>query len=435
MTDLQTLAQVSAGRVLNTLVEGFALAGLSWVFVRFVAARSAVVRFVIWFSTLLAIASLPLLVRTEAAASWHKPELQLSAAWATYFFMAWTAIACVLLFRLAASALKVWQMKRHCREIDEASHAELVKIVREQSIRRNVKLLVSDEVRVPAAVGFLQPAVVLPSWTVTELSTEELKVVVLHELAHLRRWDDVTNLAQKILKAIFFFHPAVWWIESRLALEREIACDDAVLEQTDAKLYGESLVSLAEKACGKKSRLQASLALAQNALGRIRQTSIRLAQILDPSRGTGKRNWAPAVVATACLIAIVALVTPNAPQMISFAPKATSASAALSVKPSVAPQNDIASHTHAIPASLKVSPHHHAPAIIPARAKTRHAKKPEVVLAKATVEQPSPQLLLVVQRTQTDASGSFIWSLCVWRVTPGNSGVQQITERIVMSRI
>lgn len=435
MTDFQTLAQVSAGGVLNTLVEGFALAGLSWVFVRFFAGRSAVVRFFIWFSTLLAIASLPLLVRTEAATPWHKPELQLSTAWATYLFVAWTAIAGVLLLRLAASGWKIGRMKLHCRKIDEGSHPELAEIVRQQSIRRNVKLLVSDEVRVPAAVGFLKPAVVLPSWTVKELSTAELKVVVLHELAHLRRWDDVTNLAQKVLKAIFFFHPAVWWIESRLALEREIACDDAVLEQTDAKLYGESLVSLAEKACAKKSRLQASLALAQNALGRIRQTSIRLAQILDPSRSTGKRSWAPAVAATACLTVIVALVTPNAPEMISFTPKPVPASSALAAKLSVPPQIEISSHTPAMPASLKVSAHHHARAIIPASAQTRHAKKPEVVLAKATVEQPSPQFFLVVQRTQTDASGSFIWSLCVWHVTPGNSGVQKITERIVMSRI
>ena len=95
-----------------------------------------------------------------------------------------------------------------------------------------MKFLVSDDVRVPTALGFFRPAVVLPSWTLRDLSPDELKVIVLHELAHLRRWDDWTNLAQKFVKAIFFFHPAVWWIDSRLALEREIACDDMVLEQT-----------------------------------------------------------------------------------------------------------------------------------------------------------------------------------------------------------
>ena len=434
MIDLQTLAQVSTGRLLNTVIEGFALAGLTWVFVRFFAGRSAVVRFAIWFSTLLAVASLPLLVRTGAAASWHRPELQFSTSWATYLFFAWAAIAGVLLLRLAASLSQVRALKRRGREILDSSHPELAELVRQQSIRQNVKLLVSDEVRVPAAVGFLRPAVVLPSWALNELSIEELKVIVMHELAHLRRWDDLTNLAQKSLKAIFFFHPAVWWIENRLALEREIACDDTVLEHINANAYGASLISLAEKACAKKSRLRTSLALAQSALGRIRQTSIRLARILDPARSTRKRSWVPAVVATACLGTIVFVATPNAPQMISFGPKALPVSSALATK-RVPPQIDLPSHAHVVPAALKISPHHRAPAIIPARAKIRPANRPAVVLAKATVEQRPPQFLLVVQRTQTDASGSLTWSLCVWRVTPGNSGMQQITERIVMSQI
>ena len=62
-----------------------------------------------------------------------------------------------------------------------------------------------------------------------ELSTLELNAILLHELAHLRRRDDWTNLIQKIVGALLFFHPAVWWIEKKLALEREMACDDLVL--------------------------------------------------------------------------------------------------------------------------------------------------------------------------------------------------------------
>jgi len=78
---------------------------------------------------------------------------------------------------------------------------------------------------VPTAIGFFQPAVIVPAWTLRELSAEELHSVLLHELAHLRRWDDWTNLAQELVGALFFFHPAVWRIGSRLSLEREMACD------------------------------------------------------------------------------------------------------------------------------------------------------------------------------------------------------------------
>jgi len=67
--DFQTLAQASAGRVVNTIAEGMALAGLSWVALRLFRGRSAVIRFTVWFSTLLAVVSLPLLVRNNSTVS------------------------------------------------------------------------------------------------------------------------------------------------------------------------------------------------------------------------------------------------------------------------------------------------------------------------------------------------------------------------------
>ena len=123
----------------------------------------------------------------------------------------------------------------------------------------------------------MKPLVVIPSWAMRELSAAELNTILLHELAHLRRWDDWTNLAQKVLGALLFFHPAVWWIEKKLALEREMACDDLVLAQDcESRAYAECLVSLAEK-----SLLRRGFALAQAAVGRMRHMSFRVAQILD----------------------------------------------------------------------------------------------------------------------------------------------------------
>ena len=129
-------------------------------------------------------------------------------------------------------------------------------------------------------IGFVNPAVVIPRWLLQELSPSELQQILLHELAHLQRWDDWTNLAQKILKALLFFHPAAWWIEKQLSLEREMACDDAVVAETaNPRAYAECLTHLAEK-----SFVRRSLALAQAALGRIRQTSLRVAA--DSRRGS-----------------------------------------------------------------------------------------------------------------------------------------------------
>jgi hypothetical protein len=148
-----------------------------------------------------------------------------------------------------------------------------------------------------------------------ELSPDELNQILLHELAHLRRYDDWTNLAQKVVKALFFFHPAVWWIEKRVSLEREMACDDAVLAETASpRAYAECLAHLAEK-----TLIQRSMALAQAALGRIRQTSLRVAQILDVNRPTGTASaWKSAVFLVAAFAIVCVFGISRAPRLIAF---------------------------------------------------------------------------------------------------------------------
>src|SRR5581483_3874425 len=210
----------------------------------------------------------------------HLPGLQLSSSWAVNLFLAWATIATFLLLRLGISLWHVAKLRRQCTEVDLEWQPEFLDWLQKFPHRGQIRILLSEAVRLPAAIGFFRPAIVLPSWTLRELSADELKVIVLHELAHLRRWDDWTNLAQKLVKALFFFHPAVWWIDSRLALEREVACDDMVLAHTqNAAGYASSLISLAERAISDKSRGGRALLLAQTVLGRVRELSQRLAQI------------------------------------------------------------------------------------------------------------------------------------------------------------
>jgi hypothetical protein len=142
-----------------------------------------------------------------------------------------------------------------------------------------------------------------------------LNQILLHELAHLRRWDDWTNLIQQIVKSILFFHPAVWWLEKRVALEREMACDDAVLAVTASpRAYAECLTHLAER-----SFVQRGIALAQAMLGKVRQTSARVAQILAPDRpARTSRGWKHAVsLVGACAIAC-AVWSARVPRLIAF---------------------------------------------------------------------------------------------------------------------
>ena len=159
-----------------------------------------------------------------------------------------------------------------------------------QSVRPRDNTPASDS-HSPKAVGFFHPAIILPAWLLNHGTGDELKHVLLHELAHLRRRDDWTNLLQQVVKALFFFHPAIWWMERELALSREQACDDAALEQTaDAQDYARSLALVAEK-----SFIRRQVALAQAILGRAHQLTQRVTRILDPKRPTRNRIWKPAV--------------------------------------------------------------------------------------------------------------------------------------------
>jgi beta-lactamase regulating signal transducer with metallopeptidase domain len=448
--DFQSVAQIVAGRGLNTLLEGLALAALSWAVLRIFGARSSMTRFAVWFSTLLVIAGLPLLSFSSInSPDLRTPALMLSGAWAAWLFGAWAAIASVLLVRLGFSLWHIYRLRRECCQIDAESHPVLMDIVQEFSTTRaprirRVKVLSSEDVRVPTALGFFRPAVVLPTWALRDLSGDELKVILLHELAHLRRWDDWTNLAQKFVKALFFFHPAVWWIDSRLALEREIACDDMVLEQTaNARTYAASLVSVAEKVVAEKMRMGRTLALAQSALGRVREVSQRVAQILDKKRTRTNHGWRPALAMIGTLTLITVAGMPYAPELISFETKtqpvlsAASESTSLPIKATpVVFKQPVGRTQKNLTRSVAANTRPHSRAdVVPAKSVMhKQDRAPKVTMAKMSDRGPTGTFL-VWHSSQFDQSNSSVWTLTVWRVRSANGEQQMIQETIVMNSL
>ncbi|WP_164928677.1 M56 family metallopeptidase [Gloeobacter violaceus] len=174
---------------------------------------------------------------------------------------------------------------------------------------RPVRLCSARDVPVPVAVGLFNPTVILPEALLAQLSDGELEQIVLHELAHLRRWDDWTNLVQKLIEAIFFFHPAVLWIARRLDTEREIACDDAVIAVTGKPLpYAACLARLIEltRASG-TSRLQPGV------LSGTSQIRRRVEMLLKRDRNTRPRLSSPILAAAAVLLSASAFAVQMVP--------------------------------------------------------------------------------------------------------------------------
>jgi uncharacterized protein (TIGR03435 family) len=97
----------------------------------------------------------------------------------------------------------------------------------------------------PAVLGSLRPVLLLPSDITHRLSPHELRAVVVHELCHIRRRDNLTSAIHMFVEALFWFHPLVWWIGGRLVEERERACDEEVLRLGNEPLiYAEGILNV-----------------------------------------------------------------------------------------------------------------------------------------------------------------------------------------------
>lgn len=113
------------------------------------------------------------------------------------------------------------------------------------SIRRTVYWLESVQVGQPLTLGYWKPVVLFPAGLVLQLRPEEVEMLLLHELAHIRRHDYLVNLLQLALEVCFFYHPLFWLMSKEARRHREYCCDDLVLQHApDRLLYAKTLTNL-----------------------------------------------------------------------------------------------------------------------------------------------------------------------------------------------
>jgi beta-lactamase regulating signal transducer with metallopeptidase domain len=439
---LQMAAQMVIGSTLNSLPEGLLIALFAWMMLRFLPRQNSGTRFAVWFVALLAVAGLSLIGAGRGGHSLlssrvARPLITVPGFWASLLFLAWVLAACVAVLRLATGLWRLRGLRRSCitidaEELDRAVGKTIADFSSSRSVfPRSATLATSERVSVPAAIGFFKPMIVIPSWALRELRPEELNVILLHEFAHLRRWDDWTNLLQKIVRAVFLFHPAVWWIESQLALEREMACDDLVLAETaNPHGYAKCLVALLEKSFARRG-----WAMAQAIVHRAREASLRLAQILDVRRPDTSHVWKPALSLVGAFSLVCLMAVPRAPQFVAFEwnPRAIHTgvvqTAALSqsqfLPAAVIPaamrtrQSSSREKMPRQPATQAVERHSTGGRVVVARWSAERERSP-IDMVTAGVKQtvlPARETILVIRTTQSVGPNSWVWSVCVWRVT------------------
>lgn len=124
---------------------------------------------------------------------------------------------------------KLWRTPESSGSGDYALQERLQRLKQRVGLRQAVTLRFSDSIAEPLLFGFRKPIVVLPTGLSGKLSAAELESVILHELAHAKRWDNWTAAFAHVVTCIFWFYPLLWWMEQRLHRERELACDEMVV--------------------------------------------------------------------------------------------------------------------------------------------------------------------------------------------------------------
>jgi bla regulator protein blaR1 len=116
-------------------------------------------------------------------------------------------------------------------------------------LKQTIELVESALVRSPIVVGHLKPMILFPIGAINRLNPNEVEAILAHEIAHILRKDYLFNIIQSIIEALFYFHPAVWWLSSVVRSERENCCDDVAIKICgNSMTYAKSLVSVQEMA-------------------------------------------------------------------------------------------------------------------------------------------------------------------------------------------
>jgi GWxTD domain-containing protein len=198
-------------------------------------------------------------------------------------FLPWLVplwIAGVVVFELRAMASWIGAQRLRGRGVccaPELWQSRLAGLGASLRLSRPVTLLESCFAEAPAVIGLVRPVILMPIGLLAGLPRGQIESILLHELAHIRRYDYLVNLLQTSVEGLLFYHPAMWWVSGAIRDERENCCDDVVVStRGDAHEYAVALASLEHRRCATR---EAALAATGGALVK------RIRRLLDPPEG------------------------------------------------------------------------------------------------------------------------------------------------------
>ena len=300
--------------ILNWLWQGSAVALVATLLLAIITRSRARDRYLTVWAALISVMALPIVPAVlesapvpaivDAAPAADAPFIAIPVAWWTsnaFAAMVWGAWVAIAAGRVLRSAIALRRVRRAARCIAAARQDRLAHWSTVKMRGRRTQLMVCRGVRTAAVLGCGSPAIAIAPSLLGQLSDEELDRIVIHEWAHVQRRDDWTQLLVSCINVVAGWHPAVWWLDRQLRLEREVACDELAVTITgSAKGYAASLVKLAALPAG-GAALPSLAAIGQAGLRH------RVARILScdrlPSPWTSRAAAAAGGVSL-CLVAV-----------------------------------------------------------------------------------------------------------------------------------
>jgi beta-lactamase regulating signal transducer with metallopeptidase domain len=164
--------------------------------------------------------------------------------------------------------------------LPEPLHLQCLELQHRMNLRRPIRYGYCHWLDAPAVLGWLRPVVLVTGQALTGLSTQQLQAIIAHELAHIRRFDAFVNLFQILAEMLLFYHPAVWWVNRKIRIEREVCCDQEALAACGEPVSYARALTLMEQ-----WRAAPRLAMAANR-GPLTERVLRLLGLQGPSMRT-----------------------------------------------------------------------------------------------------------------------------------------------------
>jgi TonB family protein len=265
---MMSITQAITTALLQFIWQGILLAAIVWWVLALLRRRSPELRYAVgcvamtimvllpavtayraYVTPIPSVAGSPTASSAESAAVAGGDAKPLSLSWPAYLRLyalpIWIAGVLLCSLRLIWCGRQITALRLSGKTAADSIVETVRRLVQRTGVSRQVAVLVSQLVEGPSVVGWIRPVILIPAASLSGLTPEQLETVLAHEVAHIRRYDDLVNMVQALVETLLFYHPAVWWLSARIRQERELCCDDLAIQVTGNSLgYARALARL-----------------------------------------------------------------------------------------------------------------------------------------------------------------------------------------------